>query len=293
VTAIDVVTASGELVQASEDENADLFWAARGAGPGFFGVVTRFHLRLHERPATQMVSNYVYPIDLLDEVYGWAHAIGRDVSRSIEMMVFVKRGFDGGDDPQILVSAPALTATEDEAREALALIATCPVRDRAVIAAECIATDVVDIVGLSNTELYPEGWRYAVDNMWTSAPFDQLLAGLRAVADTLPTKPSHMMWMNWGPSPERPEMAYSMEDEIYIACYSVWDDEMRDAEFADWPTERMRAMESCQTGIQLADENLGRRPAPFVGDAQLARLDELRAQWDPDGRFHSWMGRPA
>jgi FAD/FMN-containing dehydrogenase len=42
VRAIDVVTAEGELVHASEHENADLYWAARGAGPGFFGVVTRF-----------------------------------------------------------------------------------------------------------------------------------------------------------------------------------------------------------------------------------------------------------
>ena len=36
--AIDVVTADGELVHADERENADLLWAARGAGPGFFGV---------------------------------------------------------------------------------------------------------------------------------------------------------------------------------------------------------------------------------------------------------------
>ena len=34
VTAIDVVTAAGELIRADEHENADLLWAARGAGPG-------------------------------------------------------------------------------------------------------------------------------------------------------------------------------------------------------------------------------------------------------------------
>ena len=42
VVAIDVVTADGELVHADETENTDLLWAARGAGPGFFGVITRF-----------------------------------------------------------------------------------------------------------------------------------------------------------------------------------------------------------------------------------------------------------
>ena len=46
VEAIDVVTADGTLVHADAEQNAELLWAARGAGPGFFGVVTRFHLRL-------------------------------------------------------------------------------------------------------------------------------------------------------------------------------------------------------------------------------------------------------
>lgn len=47
VVAIDSVDGSGEIRHASPDENADVYWAARGAGHGFFGVVTRFHLRLY------------------------------------------------------------------------------------------------------------------------------------------------------------------------------------------------------------------------------------------------------
>ena len=45
--AAEVVTADGEVVEASEDTEPDLFWAIRG-GEGNFGVATRFKLRLHE-----------------------------------------------------------------------------------------------------------------------------------------------------------------------------------------------------------------------------------------------------
>jgi len=45
-----------------------------------------------------------------------------------------------------------------------------------------------------------------------------------------------------------------------------------DAINVEWSTERMREMEHLSSGIQLADENLGRRPARFVSDENLRRL---------------------
>ncbi|HEX3323843.1 MAG TPA: FAD-binding oxidoreductase [Solirubrobacterales bacterium] len=288
VEAIDVVTADGELVCANESNNSDLLWAARGAGPGFFGVVARFHLRLH--PAPRHVANgfFLYPIEAMEEVFSWAQEIGPRVAREMEMMIFIHR--DAGGEPEIAVTGPVLAQSAEQAAEALVLLESCPVLDRAKAAAPNVEVRLADLYAAAH-ESYPDGWRYAVDNMWTHAPVEDLMPGLRRITETMPEVPSHMLWMNWGPSPERPEMAYSVEDDTYIALYGVWQNAADDAANVPWAAERMAETAHLASGIQLADENLAERPARFANDKNMARLDRLRAQYDPDGLFHPWMGR--
>lgn len=52
----DVVTAEGELLRASAEENADLFWGIRGGG-GNFGIVTSFEFQVH--PAGTVLAGLV------------------------------------------------------------------------------------------------------------------------------------------------------------------------------------------------------------------------------------------
>jgi FAD/FMN-containing dehydrogenase len=288
VEAIDVVTPAGELVRADARSHPDLFWAARGSGPGFFGAVVRFHLRLYPRPRHIANGVQLYSLDLLEEVFGWVQAVGPSVPREVELMVIVHRDLEG--EPEIAVTAPALVDTPAQAAEALAFLETCPVRERAKAAVPNVAVELDDLYAAVH-QSYPDEHRYAVDNMWTHAPAAELTPGLRRIADTLPGAPSHMLWMNWGPSPGRPEMAYSVEDETYIALYAVWQDPGKDDANRGWVRERMGEMEGLASGIQLADENLGERPARFVSDANMARLDAVRAAYDPEGLFHPWMGR--
>ncbi len=215
VEAIEVVTASGELITASETENADLFWAARGSGPGFFGAVTRFHLRLYDKPSVVANAIFSYSLDDLEDVFRWLHEIGPSVPREMELMALVHR--DEAGVPEIVVTGPVLAADEEAAAEALAVLGTCPVLDRAKIAAPRADVRLEDLYAAVHTS-YPDDHRYAVDNVWTHAPIEDLLPDLRRIAETLPGAPSHMLWMNWGESPERPDMAYSVEDSTYIAA---------------------------------------------------------------------------
>jgi hypothetical protein len=104
--------------------------------------------------------------------------------------------------------------------------------------------------------------------------------------------PSYALWLNWHPPKERPDMAFSLEADRYLAAYGEWKHAADDHKYENWATERMSAMQDHAVGIQLADENLGKRPARFMKDENLTRLDSLRAKYDTSGLFRPWMGRP-
>jgi FAD/FMN-containing dehydrogenase len=63
----EMVTAEGQLVRASDDENADLFWGLRGGG-GNFGVVTQFEYRLHEVGPMVTAGRLLWPLEQAGEV---------------------------------------------------------------------------------------------------------------------------------------------------------------------------------------------------------------------------------
>ncbi len=292
VIGVDVVTADGELIYCDGDHHPELYWAARGSGPGFFGVVTAFHLRVYPRPAICGSSLYVYPIDLADDVFTWARDISADVDRRVELQIVSSRSVPGAglESPGIVLASPVFADSDEDAATALALLDTCPAREHAMVAVPYAPADLASWFEavMSN---YPTGYRYATDNMWTSASAAELLPGIRRIIETMPPHPSHFLWLNWGPSPAREDMAYSLEDEIYLALYTAWHEPADDEKYSDWARSNMAAMAGLASGIQLADENLGRRPAKFATDDAMSRLDKARARYDPDGRFHSWMGR--
>ena len=80
--AADVVTADGQVLRASPDEHADLFWALRG-GSGNFGVVTAFEYRLH--PVGEVLSGQLtFPVARAREVLLRYRDLARDMPDELQ-----------------------------------------------------------------------------------------------------------------------------------------------------------------------------------------------------------------
>nr|WP_137677838.1 FAD-binding oxidoreductase [Parerythrobacter lutipelagi] len=292
VIGIDLVLADGSLIHASETENSDIFWAARGSGPGFFAVVQRYHLRLHPRPKFTGMKVQVFRQEHLDDVFRWADDVGASVARSVEFQMLITPKAMGIFKPGIEVFAPVLANSWKKAREAVRFINDSPIRKLASFTTPLIPSSTSILSQTANITHFPPDVRWCADNIWTDAPIDDLLPGLNAIADTMPPAPSHALWLNWHPPKERPDMAFSLEANRYLAVYGEWKHAADDHKYENWATERMSAMQDHAVGIQLADENLGKRPSRFMKDENLMRLDSLRAKYDPSGMFRPWMGRP-
>jgi FAD/FMN-containing dehydrogenase len=67
LVSVEAVTANGKRIRASEDENADLFWALRGGG-GNFAVVTQFEFKLHRIGPEILAGLAVFPFGQAKQV---------------------------------------------------------------------------------------------------------------------------------------------------------------------------------------------------------------------------------
>ncbi len=293
VTGIDVVLADGTLVHASETQNPDLFWAARGAGPGFFGIVVRFHLKLHARPKFIGLKFQVFRMEHLEEVFTWADRVGPQVSPRVEFQMVMNRKAFGIRAPGIEVMAPVMADNRKEARDAVAFMQDSSLRAKASLNLPLVPMSLSFMMKTGEKTLFLPNTRWHADNMWMNGPVDPILPDLRRIADTQPPSPSHVLWLNWNRKGPRPDMAFSIEARTYLALYCGLRSAGDEAQHGNWATDNMRAMEAHSHGIQLADENLARRPARFLSDANMHRLDRIRSKYDPESLFWPWMGRPS
>ncbi|MHA7777293.1 FAD-binding oxidoreductase [Roseibium sp. M-1] len=272
VLSIDVVTADSKLLRASETENADLFWAARGAGPAFFGVVTGYRLALHKLPQSITTAIRSYPIERAADVQKWIRASKAQVPDNVEftaLMLPAPPHLAEQAAHVVMGVATCFAETAQEARAALDTIAALAPVD----ALEALEMPTpFDALYDSLDRFFPEGARYAVDTTWAAAPADDYFAkmsqavasapgpGCFALAMVLP-QPDEM--------PQMPDTAFSMVGLGFGAIYAIWQDPDRDAAHVAW----MRA-----AADRVADQTIGH----YVGEADLERPGRLAGSFSPE-----------
>ena len=87
---------------------------------------------------------------------------------------------------------------------------------------------------IAQTLQNPEGHRYVVDCSWTDAGAAELTPVLRTIWDELPTEHSFSIWYGWAPTRPLPDMAFSVEANVYAATYVIYTDEADDEKYRDW-----------------------------------------------------------
>ncbi len=288
VEAVDVVTAEGELVRADAEQNSDLYWAARGAGPGFFGVVTRFHLRTLPAPGYLATTVQAFGLEDFDEVMTWLHDTHATVADTVEIVALTKTDLALSPDPVLLVTALALVADAAEADSALAPFRTNPALDRALMVLDAEPTTAED-QRKRQLEDNPEGHRWAVDNAWLTGSAVDVVPAMRRAYTTLPNAKAFTIWFSMAPLRELPDMAFSLQSEIYLASYVLWEDEAEDERHQAWLASVMADLEPVTVGSYLGDSDLARRQVKVLADENWARLQEIRAVRDPDGLFVGYL----
>ncbi|MGI5459968.1 FAD-binding oxidoreductase [Streptomyces sp. CA-249302] len=284
IEAVDVVLAGATLVHATDSSHPELLWAARGSGPGFFGVVTRFHLALHDLPRRILRTAHSYPMEMRDEVLAWSYDTLELLAPAVEFSA--KVGFSPWlRQPTVSVTATAFCDTEEDL---LAPLEDAPFRDRAIRAVVSQETDMAELYDYAD-RMTPAGMRWALDGIWTDEPVDKVLDAARPLFDSIPDTTSHVLWMLWGGHPERANSCWSSQAKLYLSPNAGWTDPAEDLAHEDWAHGRLADMQHLSKGLQFSDNNLADRFDHGLSPANSARLEEIRAVYDPEGRFRSFM----
>ncbi|GAA2909488.1 FAD-binding oxidoreductase [Streptosporangium fragile] len=288
IESMDVVTADGELVRCSESENADLFWAARGSGPGFFGVVTEFRLRTRPRFVKLTRSTYVYPVELALEVLTWYAAVRRDLPSSVELTA-VGCTPDGLESPALVIGGVSF----DGGPASLTALDTCPVAAKALAATVAEPVEFTDLQA-EQVRASPNGHRYFVDNVFLTGAVPALVPALVSAFTDLPTAKTFTVLGDFTPLLSRrpPNLALSVQTDLYLGVYVICETPDDDARCRTWLSATMHGIAPYSAGCYLGDSDLTVRPDRIMSESAWSKFRLIRAARDPEGRFPNFLGTP-
>ena len=278
----EVVTANGQLLRASDRENADLFWALRG-GSGNFGVVTSFTFRVHPVGPAVVAGMVAHPLERAGEVLRFY----RDFTQAAPDEVNTMAGFLTTPDGVKVVAIAACHCGSIENGE------------RALRPLQDFGAPVLDQIGqVPYTEFqagldpaFPRGRRY----YWKSATMRELsdtaIAQLVELFETVPSPFTALMLQQLGNAANRVPVeatAFPHRDARWDGLVlSGWDDPEQDEVQIQWTRRAWTALRPFSTGgvyvNVVADGNAEEIHGAY--GANHTRLASLKAKYDPANVF--------
>lgn len=288
VRRIEVVTADGEIVTADRDTNPDLFWAARGSGPGFFGVATRFQIEVHALPRTIKTSTYLYPLGDVQPIAQWAAELSPTLPPQLETLLGLTAR--GG----VVVTGAAFADSEGEADRALKPLESCPALVQAVDR-EVAQPSSFDALQDTIETLLPDGHRYVADTLWSDRDLPELLPTLAEHVARAPSPKSLVLAVRVpAPPPSAlPDAAFSMVAKTIVLFYAIWESPEHDASNRRWLDDIVASVQPLGVGHYIAEADLPSattRSSGSFAPANWERLEALRARHDHDRVFHTYLG---
>jgi FAD/FMN-containing dehydrogenase len=289
---VDVVTADGRLVKASESVNEDLFWGVRG-GSSNFGVVTTYEFRVHPVGPTIYGGMVMHPItEAKDRLRAW-----RDyVEQAPEELSTATAIFRAPPEPfvpdelhgkPVLGMLMAYIGDPDEGAEVIRPLAELgpPAVDGVESMPYLAFQEILDPTAPWGTQVYNSG-----EHLHELS--DDAIDTFVDCASRLETPLSQaIMFRNGGAVGRVPDdaMAAGHREAAYLMHpIAVWDDPADSGRHIAWCRDLCAAMSPHTTGgvylNMTMDEGAGRVRAGYDA-AKYERLVALKDKYDPDNLF--------
>ncbi|WP_202396129.1 FAD-binding oxidoreductase [Stappia sediminis] len=281
---IDLVTAEGERLVASEDENPDLFWALRGGG-GNFGIATAFRFRLHEIGRKAWFAAATHP---LEKSFGVLKFL-MDYAPSAPREVASKAVFATAEDGARVVT---IGATHVAPVENVPTVLRPVVEHGSPLVTRLEERPYLDIQ--SDADLrFPYGQHYYWKTHLIRALPDEVLDVLIGCFARVPNHRSMIILQQFGGAVAdvaTDATAFANRDaEFDFIPTAVWHEGEDSGPLIEWVRQTWAAMKPFATGgVYLnslgSDEEDERRVGEATG-ANMARLRDIKARYDPDNFF--------
>jgi len=291
----EVVCADGKLVNASETENSDLFWALRGGG-GNFGVVTGFEFRLHEIGPEVMFCAPIYALEAGAEPIRFWRDFLADKSDRVGSLIEFSTVPEDDEFPQeswgkrvyTMAAVYAGDATEGEAL-------LQPLRELAEPVTDFSGRmDYCELQKLFDT-LMPAGeFRSYWKSHYLSALSDEVIATiLQGNAEPPSANTLTSIWNFGGATAEVAAAATAFGDRsmpYMFSIDSVWPEASEDEKNITWTRDFWQQMRpfSDQGRMYLNFLGIGEEGDQLLKDTfgdNYTRLREIKQKYDPDNRF--------